>query len=98
MKPYYQELYQKAAVENEKLRKELAMSDADWEIGKKSPRNLAIKWLCRAVASSSYSWCNNELLMAAIDRLLALDDAANAKDKGCCRNCNCNNRENSVAN
>lgn len=98
MKPNYQELYQQAAAENVKLRQELAMSDADWELGKKSPRDLAIKWLCRAVMISSYDWCNNEMLIAAIDRLIALDDAANAENKGCCRNYNCNNRENCVAN
>lgn len=46
------------------MRKDLAVSDADFELGKIAPRDLAIKWLCRAISVSSYSWENNDLLLA----------------------------------
>ena len=69
--------------QNDQLARELKMSDADWEIGKRSPRELAIKWLCRAVSVSSYDWRNHELLMQAIDRLIALD-TQNIQNNGCC--------------
>lgn len=72
--------------ENQKLRREMEMSDRDLEIGKKSPKELAIKWLCRAVCVSAYDWQNHELLMQSIDRLIALDHAANAEKKCCCGN------------
>lgn len=70
----YKKLYEAERVENERLRKDLAMSDADFELGKIAPRDLAIKWLCRAISVSSYSWENNDLLLAGIDRLLAMYD------------------------
>lgn len=61
-----------------RLREEMRMCDEDFELGKKSPRELAIKWLCRAVIVSSYDWKNETLLMQAIDRLIALDSTAKA--------------------
>lgn len=65
------------------MRKGLAVSDADFELGKIAPRDLAIKWLCRAISVSSYSWENNDLLLAWIDRLLSLDNAKDIEQECC---------------
>ena len=70
--------------ELDKLKREMEIVDNDWELGKKSPRDLAIKWLCRAVYVSSCERKNDEMLMNAIDRLIALDNAQNGEHKGSC--------------
>ena len=77
-----------------RIRKEMQMSDEDFELGKKSPRDLAIKWLCRAISVSTYDWKNHELLKFAIDRLIALDNAQNAQHQCCCGNNECQDRNN----
>lgn len=98
MKPNYKQLYETALNEKESLKKELLISNDDWELGKKSPKDLAIKWLCRAISVSAYDWQNHDLLLKAVDRLLMLDNAQNVKDQSSCRNCNCHNRENISSN
>lgn len=80
----------KAEQENENLRRSLSvlrkqidLSDADWEVGKKSPRDLAIRWMCMAVNIRDFDANNRLYLMDCIDRLIALYQFENAKNEGC---------------
>lgn len=70
--------------ELEELRRQIKVSNEDWELGKKSPRDLAIKWMCVATNVKDYQADERIFLFGFIDRLLALDNANNVKNEGCC--------------
>lgn len=70
--------------ELEELRRQIKVSNEDWELGKKSPTDLAIKWMCIATNVKDYQADERIYLFGFIDRLLALDNANNVKNEGRC--------------
>lgn len=69
--------------EIEELRRQIKVSDEDWKLGVKDPKSLAIKWMCIATNVRAYEACERAFLFDFVDRLLALDNAHNVKNKGC---------------